>query len=149
VGVRTAMVGFGYVIVWAAFGAVLFPLGALAAEAQTRWPALAGTIVIAASALQFTRWKARQLACCREAPARGRELDARAAVRHGLRLGVHCVACCAGPMAALLVMGMMDWRAIVAVTAAITFERIAPSADRAARIVGVLGLATGIWLVAA
>lgn len=148
VRMSVAMIGAGYVTVWAAFGTALFPLGAVAAEAQARWPALAGVTVIAVSLLQFTRWKARRLACCREAPARGADStpDALAAVRHGVRLGGHCVACCVGPMATLLVIGMMDWRAMVAVMAAITFERIAPSPDRAARIVGLLGLAAGAWL---
>ena len=45
-------------------------------------------VVLIAGALQFTAWKARQLACCREVPGHGRTLpaDAATAWRHGLRL---------------------------------------------------------------
>ena len=63
-------------------------------------PIAVGVVVLMAGALQFTAWKARHLACCREAPGRDRALwaDAGTAWRHGLRLGLHCVHCCAGLM---------------------------------------------------
>src|SRR4029077_21125011 len=50
-------------------------------------------------ALQFTRWTAQQLAYCRESPGRGCTLpvDAGTAWRHGLRLGLPCSYCFAGP----------------------------------------------------
>ena len=71
-----------------------------------------------AGAFQFTAWKARHLACCREAPERDHILpaDSGTAWRHGLRLGIHCGCCCAGLMAMLLVIGVMDLRAMAAVT---------------------------------
>ena len=45
-----------------------------------------GAVVLIAGALQFSAGKARHLACCREAPGRGRTLpaDARTVWRHGL-----------------------------------------------------------------
>ena len=58
-----------------------------------------------ASFLQFTAWKARHLACCREASGRGRTLSADA--HTAWRLGLHCSHCCAGLMAILLVMGVI------------------------------------------
>ena len=95
-------------------------------------------VVLLAGALQFTAWKAHHLACCREAPGRGRTLpaDAGTAWRHGLRLGLHCSYGCAGLTAILLVIGVMDLRAMAAVGAAITAERLAPAGERVARAIG-------------
>ena len=76
-----------------------------------------------AAAFQFTSWKAYHRACCREAP-RGRTLpaDAATAWRLGLRLGLHCSYGCVGLTAILLVIGIMDSRAMAVITA----ERVAP-----------------------
>jgi hypothetical protein len=41
-------------------------------------------------------------------------------LQHGLRLGLHCGACCAGLTAILLVIGVVDLRVMAVVTAAIT-----------------------------
>jgi predicted metal-binding membrane protein len=146
-GRLTALAGAGYFFVWTALGLVAFALAAPLARAA---PVASAAVVLAAGALQFSRWKARHLACCREAPGRGRSLpgDAATAWRHGLRLGLHCSACCAGPMAILLVVGVMDLRAMAAVTAAITVERLAPSAERAARGIGVLVAGAGLMMIA-
>jgi len=108
--------------------------------------------------LQFTAWKARHLACCRGTPGHGLTLqavqvlkalkaDAGTAWRHGLRLGLHCSTCCAGLTAVLLVMGVMDLRVMVAVTAAITIERLAPAGERVARGIGVVVLVAGLVLI--
>jgi predicted metal-binding membrane protein len=101
-------------------------------------PIAVGVIVLIAGVLQFTAWKARQLACCRQTPDRAQTVsaDASAAWRQGLRLGLHCCCCCAGLTAMLLVIGVMDLRAMAAVTAAITVERLAPAAERVARASG-------------
>jgi predicted metal-binding membrane protein len=153
----TALVGVGYFFVWTLFGVAAFPLGAALAAIAMRQPALArtvpiavGVVVLIAGSLQLTKWKARQLACCREVPGRGRALpaDAGTAWRHGLRLGLHCSQCCAGPMAILLVIGVMDLRAMAVVTTAITAERLAPSGERVARAIGAVGLGTGVLLIA-
>jgi predicted metal-binding membrane protein len=135
----------------------VFPLGAALAAATMRWPVLAravpmaaGVVVLLAGALQFGAWKIRWLACCRAAPGRGRGLPANAvtAWRHGLLLGLHCSYCCVGLTATWLVIGVMDLRAMAAVAAATTFERLAADSPRAARFVGLLMLATGMALVA-
>lgn len=152
----TARVGAAYFFVWIVFGAAVFPLGvALAAVAMAQpalardVPLVAGAIVLFAGALQFTAWKARRLACCRATP-HGRALaaDAATAWRHGLRLGLHCGTCCAGPTLVLLVLGVMDLRAMAAVTAAIGAERLAPRGERVARMTGAVAVAAGLWLVA-
>src|SRR3970282_1773105 len=97
-GRLTALVGGGYFLVWTMFGMAAFPLG----------------VALAAVGM--------------EPPGRGRRLpaDPGTAWRHALRLGLHCSYCCAGLMAILLVMGVMDLRAMTVVAAAITLERLPP-----------------------
>lgn len=152
----TALVGAGYFLVWALFGMAVFPLGIAAASAEMQHPELAravpgaaAAVVLAAGAFQFTRWKAHHLACCREAPGRVSRLQADAATawRQGLRFGFHCSLSCANLTAILLVLGVMDLRAMAVVTAAITAERLAPSGERAARAVGVAVLGAGLLLM--
>jgi predicted metal-binding membrane protein len=155
-GLLTALVGVGYFFVWTLFGMAAFPLGIALAEAEMRQPALSravplavGGVVLLAGALQWSAWKARHLACCREAPGVGRPLpvDAGTAWRHGLRLGLHCGHCCAGLMVILLVLGVMDLRAMAVVTAAITAERLS-AGERVAQALGAAGVASGLFLIA-
>ena len=152
----TALVSVGYFSIWIAFGAAVFPLGIALATIEMQQPTLsravpigAGVVVLIAGAFQFTAWKARELACCRELPGRGRRLgtDAATALRHGLQLGVHCARCCANLMAILLVVGVMDLRAMTLVAAAITLERLAPNGERAARAIGAVAVAGGLLLI--
>lgn len=153
----TALVGLGYFAVWTLIGVAAFPLGLVLAVAEMRFPALAravpiaaGMVVLIAGALQFTAWKAHHLACCRAMPGRNRTLraDAGGAWRHGLRLGLHCSYCCSGLMAVLLVIGVMDLRAMVVVMAAITVERLSPAGERVARATGAVAVGVGLLLVA-
>jgi predicted metal-binding membrane protein len=156
-GRLTALVGVGYFFVWTMFGVAAFPLGVALAAVEMQQPALAravpiavGVVVLIAGSLQLTPWKARHLACCREAPGRGRTLtaDAGTALRHGLRLGLHCSYCCAGLMAVLLVIGVMDLPAMAVVMAAITVERLAPTGERVARATGAVVIGAGLLLIA-
>src|SRR5262245_26960389 len=157
VGLLTALVGLGYFFVWTLCGMAAFPLGVALAAIAMQQPALArvvptavGVVVLVAGSFQFTAWKARHLACCREAPGHGRTLpaDAGTAWRHGLRLGLHCALCCAGLMLILLVIGVMDVRAMAVVAAAITVERLAPAGERAARVIGVVVVGAGLLVIA-
>jgi predicted metal-binding membrane protein len=138
-------------------GMAVFPLGVVLTAIAMQQPALAravpiavGVVVLIAGTLQFSAWKARHLACCRELPGRGRTLpaDARAAWRHGLRLGLHCTECCGGLITILLVIGVMDLRAMTVVAAAITLERLAPAGERVARAIGAVVVAAGLFLIA-
>jgi predicted metal-binding membrane protein len=156
-GRLTALAGVGYFFVWTVFGMAAFALGVALAAVEMQLPALSravptavGVVVLMAGALQFTAWKARHLACCREAPGRGRALpvDAGTAWRHGLRLGLHCSRCCGGLTAILLAVGVMDLRAMAAVAAAITVERLAPAGERVARAIGAIAVVAGLFLIA-
>jgi predicted metal-binding membrane protein len=156
-GRLTALVGVGYFVVWTGFGMAAFPLGVALATIEMELPALAravptgvGAVVLMAGSLQLTAWKARHLAWCREAPGRGHTLpaDAGTAWRQGLRLGLHCSRCCFGLMAILLVIGVMDLRAMAVVAAAITVERLAPAGERIARATGAVAAGAGLFLIA-
>jgi predicted metal-binding membrane protein len=156
-GRLTALVGTAYFLVWTLIGVAAFPLGVALTTIEMQRPALAravpvgvGVVVLAAGALQFTAWKARHLACCRDAPGTGRTLPAGTgtAWRHGLRLGLHCCHCCGALMASLLVIGVMDLRVMAVVTAAITSERLAPAGARVARAIGAVAIGAGVFLIA-
>ena len=152
----TACAAVGYFAVWSAVGLAIFPVGAALAAAALAFPALAqvvpvatAAIVMVAGALQLTAWKARRLSCCRvasrfRAPPPARVADA---WRFGARVGLDCVACCSGLTAILLVVGVMDWRAMLAVTGAIALERLAPAGEQGARLVGGLAIGAGLALV--
>jgi predicted metal-binding membrane protein len=152
----TLLVGAAYFFVWSVFGIVAFAAGVTLAAIVMQQPVLAhlvpiaiGGLVVFAGALQFTAWKQRQLACCRHAHcAQSMRADARTAWRHGLQLGLRCCYCCSGLTAILLVIGVMDLRAMAAVTVAITLERLAPAGERVAHAIGFVVVAAGVLLVA-
>lgn len=150
----TALAGTGYFLVWAALGVLLGPLAIGLAALEARVPMLAGVVPIAAGAvvliagfMQISAWKARGIECCREAPE-AMTADPPSAWRHGVQLGVDCIRCCGNLMAVLLALGMMDARWMVAVTAAITVERVAPSSLPVARAIGVAVIIEGVVLIA-
>jgi predicted metal-binding membrane protein len=156
----TALVGVGYFLAWTAAGMAVFPAGVALAAVEMHQQALsravpvaAGVVVLMAGAFQFTWWKAHHLACCREAPVRGCTLrgtergTARAhGLGFGLRWGLHCIYGCAGLTVILLVIGMMDLRAMAAITAAITAERV--EGERVARAIGAVAVGAGLLLIA-
>ena len=157
IGRLTVLAGAGYFLVWTLFGMIAFPLGVALAQAAMEHPALAhaapaaaGVVVVIAGAFQFTKWKAHLLACCRETPERSRILpaDAGSAWRHGFRLGLHCSCCCIGLTAVLLVIGIMDLRAMAVVAAAITVERLAPAGPRVAHAIGAVLVGAGLFVIA-
>ena len=156
-GWLTASAGVGYFAVWAAFGAIVFPLGVILSAIAMREPAVArvvpigvGAAVVIGGVLQHSGWKARQLAFCREAP-RGYltpHASAGAAWQHGVCLGLHCGQSCAGLTIALLALGLMDPSVMAVVAAAITLERLAPNGVRVARAIGVVVVALGLLVIA-
>lgn len=142
-------VGAGYFAVWIALGVVVYPLGVALAMLEMRCPMLAravpfatGVVVLLAGAFQLSASKARYLACCRAAAPRD------FAWREGVRLGWHCIGCCAGITAMVLVIGVMDLRVMAFAAAAITGERLARNGERVARIVGFVVMAVGAAVLA-
>lgn len=171
-GLLTALAGVGYFLVWIAWGVLAYPLGTSVASVAMQWPAFASGVPVAASvvvviagSLQFTSWKARRLACCRGGATRDRRIhyrptrepsgtsdvrssNVRMALSHGVRLGLDCSYCCSSLMAILLVIGVMDLRAMAIVTAVITAERIAPRGEQAARVAGAIIVIAGLLMIA-
>jgi predicted metal-binding membrane protein len=153
----TVLVAIGYFCAWTLFGMLVFPLGAALAAAEMQWPWLArsvpavtGVVVLVAGALQFTPWKTRHLARCRQALQRAPMLPLRTSTvwRQGMCLGLHCCLSCANLTAIQLVIGVMDLRAMAFVTAAITAERLAPASKLVAQVIGAVVIATGLFLIA-
>jgi len=155
-GRLTILAGAGYFFMWTVFGMLIFPVGVALAALEMQLSVLAqavpiaiGVVVLIAGAVQFTPWKAHHLTCCRVVPIRGSTPTGSAgtAWRYGLRLGVHCIQCCFGLMAVLLVIGLMDLRAMAIMAVAITFERLAPAGERVARITGIFVIGAGLFLI--
>jgi predicted metal-binding membrane protein len=156
-GWLTTLVGFGYFFVWTLVGLAVFPVGAAMATIEMKQAALAraipivaGVVVLTAGAIQLTRWKAHHLTCCREAPRKDFVLTAHpaAAWRVGLHFGFHCGLSCANLTAILLVVGVMDLRAMAAVTAAITAERLVAAGAQTVRAIGFVVVGAGLILIA-
>ena len=146
------LVAGGYFAVWTLLGVVAYPVGVLLAEIAMQVPAVAqavpaltGLVLVIAGAMQFSAWKRRQLQCCREtvgcrkSPATGHQ-----AWRVGLRAGLQCIRCCAGPTAVLLVIGVMDLRAMALVMSAVALERLHPKGEWLARMTGGICVAAGL-----
>lgn len=155
-GLLTMLAGTGYFVVWTAFGLLVFLLGTTIAAAEMQWPALArsvpsmaGAIVLIAGAVQFTRWKTCRLARCREAVRHAPALPATAASawEQGMYLGLHCCLSCANLTAIQLVIGVMDLRAMVFVTVAITAERLVPASKLVAQAIGLVAIGAGMVLL--
>ena len=152
----TARVAGAYFLVWALSGVLVFAIGTALADVEMRMPAiarlvptLAGLALLIAAALQLSRWKERQLACCRHSSVcRPRGAAAGSAWRHGLDLGLKCCACCAPLTAMLLVVGVMDLGAMAAASIAIALERLVPQGRRIARVSGVLLIGAGLTMLA-
>jgi predicted metal-binding membrane protein len=153
---QTALAAAGYFFIWTMVGLCAFAVGSALTTIEMRQPALAravpvlvGFVVLIGGALQFTAWKAYHLSCCREEPGRGHMLPANTvtAWQYGLRLGLHCSCCSAGLTAILLVVGVMDSRMMAMITAAVTTERLAPSGEHVARVIGILVSTAGLFLV--
>lgn len=149
-----ALIGVGYLSVWTLVGCLVFLCSAIFAVACAKLPELsrtvplaAGLIVLLAGAWQFTPWKARQLACWHGMPANRAERPVHAALLDGLRLGAHCSLNSVGLTTILLMTGMMDLRIMAAVTAAISFERLAPNGPLAARLIGGVIIAAALILI--
>lgn len=156
-GLLTVLVGVAYFVVWTALGIVVFSFGIALTQLAMQMPVLAravplitAAVIVIAGALQFSTWKTHQLACCRVLPRCRRVLsaDLASAWRYGLNRGMHCVHCCAGPTLVLLVVGVMDLRAMAIVAAAITLERLAPAGERLARGTGAIAVIVGAAMMA-
>jgi predicted metal-binding membrane protein len=145
----------GYFFVWTAAG-VVFVTGAAAANLAMRdaaaaraVPLASAVVVVLAGVVQCTQWKLRRLACCRDLDTEAlRTHRGSAGFRHGIRLGLQCASCCGNLMAVLLALGVMDLRAMMFVTAAITLERVGPAQFVVPRAIGIAVFGVALLAVA-
>jgi len=122
----------GYLVAWAGYGLLAFALADLAGRLAEREPRLAewiGAGVLAVAGIyQLTPVKDRCLARCGSpfsvlvhiGSYRGPLRDVRAGLYHG----GYCVGCCWALMVALIALGVMDLRWMVALAAVIVLERV-------------------------
>ncbi|MBW8792742.1 MAG: DUF2182 domain-containing protein [Streptomyces sp.] len=144
-----------YLLVWAAAGLPAYALAAGLGRAGGL-PAAAGTTVAAAvfvvgGVYQLTPLKDLCLAKCRSpvgqmlhyASYPGPSRDLRAGAHHG----AFCLGCCWSLMVLLTAFGVMNLWAMVALTAVITAEKLAPAGHLVARAVGItsIGLAVAVF----
>ncbi len=142
----------GYLLVWAAFGALVYAaqqaLGAVAhaspALGNSRPYVVVGILAIA-GVYQFTSLKKACLRKCRSPldflMQRWRGRGAFDALRLGAEHGAYCVGCCWGLMAVLVISGAMSLLWVVLIALIVFMEKLMPFGERGAQLSGVgLGL---------
>ena len=70
------------------------------------------------------------------------------ALRMGIEHGAFCVGCCWALMLLLFAGGVMNLAVILALTAFVAFEKLAPLGPHGARVSGALLSAAGLWMLA-
>ena len=70
------------------------------------------------------------------------------ALRMGIEHGAFCVGCCWALMLLLFAGGVMNLAVILALTAFVAFEKLAPLGPHGARVSGALLIAAGLWMLA-
>ena len=155
----TRVAGFvgGYLMVWAAAGVPALGLASLVGRLGSDEPGVAHTVAVGVFALcglyQLTPIKDRCLARCRSplgllmryGSYRGKLRD----LRVGLHHGGYCLACCWALMVVLIVVGVMNLVAMVAIAGLVVVEKLWTRGPFAGRLAGLalLTLAvTAIWV---
>jgi predicted metal-binding membrane protein len=142
----------GYLGVWAAAGAPVYAYSLLAAAAGSLATALPALLLVAGGIYQFTPLKRICHARC-SSPLFFLLQNWRQGTAGALRLGaVHgrdCLGCCAGLMASLVALGMMNLAWTLTAAAVIFAEKTIPNSHRLARPLGVLLIIGGAALLAA
>jgi len=140
----------GYVAVWAVAGLPVY-VYALAAETVGRFvAALPAALLVSGGAYQFTSLKSSCHARCSN-PLSFLMQKWRPGTAGALRLGTlhgfDCLGCCAGLMAGLVALGMMNLALVFTAELVIFAEKTLPEGHRIARPLGVLMVAGGILLL--
>jgi predicted metal-binding membrane protein len=138
----------GYLLVWSGFSLLATLLqwgfneaGLLSETMAAGNRILAGAVLLAAGAYEWTPLKNSCLAHCRSPIAflvqhwRQRRLGA---VVTGMRHGLFCLGCCWMLMALLFVGGLMNLLWVAAIALLVLIEKTAPWGGRMARVTGVV-----------
>jgi predicted metal-binding membrane protein len=148
----------GYLAVWSASGVVPYlaqvGFSQLTAEAaESRWlPALAGGILVAAGAYQFTGWKQVCLGKCQSPFAfiitHDFDRGARSALRAGIDHGAFCLGCCWALMTVLLVVGLMNLVWMIGLFLVFLAEKNSVHGLAVAKVTGAALVVLGVVVVA-
>ena len=148
----------GYALVWALFSIGATALQRLLASAllmtpmmEPAMPAVAAWLLILAGVYQLTPLKHACLRVCRSPIAvlsAGWREGAAGAFRMGLSHGLYCLGCCWALMLLLFAGGVMNLVVILALTAWVAIEKLAPFGARSASAAGVLLAGIGVWMLA-
>jgi predicted metal-binding membrane protein len=129
----TVVFAAGYLLPWAAFGAVAYALvegvrslglGFLTWDRAGEY--LAGGVIVAAALYELSAVKGRCLRHCRDSRLLRQRPGIAAALVMGIKQGAFCVACSGALMAALFALGVMSiaWMLVIAVLVAV--EKLLP-----------------------
>ena len=142
----------GYFAIWLVAGVGIYALGVAFAAVAMRSelfsravPWLFGAALIAAGAMQFTRWKMTHLLRCRSPfgcanSCRHKETS----FRLGCKQGAACCLCCAAPMTIQLALGIMNPLVMIVVTLIIAAEKLLWRPAVIARLVGLSAIIAGV-----
>lgn len=147
----------GYIFVWTLFSVgatvlqrVLARLFVMTPMMEPATPIAAAALLFIAGAYQLTPFKTACLAACRSPihflTSRWRE-GIGGAFRLGAEHGLYCLGCCWALMLLLFAGGVMNLTVILALTAWVAIEKLAPFGEQSARVSGALLLAVGVWLL--
>ena len=148
----------GYVLAWAVFSAAatllqrgLARLFVLTPMMEPASPAAAAALLAVAGVYQFTPLKRACLRACRspiDFLGRHWRRGAAGALRMGLSHGAYCVGCCWALMLILFAGGVMNLAVILALTAWVIVEKLAPFGQQSASVAGALLLAAAAAMLA-
>ncbi len=142
----------GYFAIWLAAGVGIYALGVAFATVAMRSelfsravPWLLGASLIAAGAIQFTRWKMTHLLRCRSPFGCAISCPQHeTSFRLGCKQGVACCVCCAAPMAIQLTLGIMNPLVMIVVAIVIAAEKLLPRPAIVARLGGISAIIAGV-----
>ena len=155
---RIYIFAVGYLIAWSLFSVVAVALQRLLGrllmlspmmEAST--PRLSAALLVMAGIYQFTPLKQACLSSCQSPLGffmRRWRHGTSGALRMGTEHGALCVGCCWALMLLLFAGGVMNLAVILALTALVAFEKLAPIGAWGARASGALLMALGLWMFA-
>lgn len=154
---KTWLLAAGYMLVWA-----LFSVGATALQrGSARWlvltpmmepstPATGAVLLAVAGLYQLTPLKRVCLRTCRSPLVfltQHWRLGRAGALRMGIDHGLHCLGCCWALMLLLFAGGVMNLTVIVALTAWVLVEKLAPFGEQGARAAGIALIALALWMI--
>jgi predicted metal-binding membrane protein len=154
---HTYALAAGYLAAWTAFSLAATALHRALASLLVVSPMMeagsshvSATLLVVAGVYQWTPLKHACLRKC-QSPlgflmAHWRE-GTSGAFHIGLEHGAYCIGCCWALMLLLFAGGVMNLVVIVALTAWVAFEKLAPFSRRGAQISGAIMIVAGLWML--